>query len=449
MSLEKHSLEITQFVAGLKYPQIPKQVVNKVKLHTIDWIGCALAGAADWLGKNTLRLASRFGEISDGCSVVTTDLKLYPSDAAFVNGILGHIVELDDADKPGMAHISVPIIPAALAVCEYSRKSGTDFLEAVVAGFEVMIRMCRSVAPDHYRFWHPTGTGGTIGAAVASCKGLGLPESEILSAIGIACTQASGLVAVFGSPAKPVNAGRAAQSGVLSAVLASEGFSAPTNALESARGLLRATSPNVFLDTLSSNLGSDFLALEVGFKTYASCGHTHSPLSALFEILEDGYIDLSEISQVDIWTYGVAAELVSALKTSSAEEAKFSLPFCIAVALETNRVSLSEFETEVLQNQEVLSLAKKVHVHEDHAANREFPEKRLARVRITFRDGSKVEKQVEQTRMYPSEQELKSKFESLASRATTKENMSRIWNRVSKLEQVDDMRDVAKLLRLR
>src|SRR5208282_4596830 len=162
--------------------------------------------------------------------------------ATLVNGIMGHALELDDVHGDALMHPGAPVMPASLAIGELAGASGKELITSVVVGYETEARVGSAVNPSHYQYWHTTGTCGTFGAAAASGRLLRLDQEKMVNTLGIAGTQAAGLIDVFGTMCKPLNAGRAARDGVMAALLAREGFTSTTQIFESPKGFCKATS---------------------------------------------------------------------------------------------------------------------------------------------------------------------------------------------------------------
>jgi len=318
--------------------------VEHAKLCILDWLGAALARRASPVAKVIAALVKGFEGV-DKATVIGTSLKAHPAIAALANGVMGHAVEMDDIHREALIHPAASVVPAALAVAEHEDVHGRDLIEAVVLGYEVEIRLGMAVNPSHYEYWHTTSTCGTFGAAVAAGKLLGLDEKRMAYALGIAGTSATGLIEVFGTMSKPYNAGRAAMDGVLAAVLAKEGLTSSTAILESPKGFLRATSKRYDTDEIFDGLGVRFEVKNNIFKVHASCGHTHGAIDAVLEIVKRYGLGPSEVREILAGTYPIAVEVVGKnYEPRTPEESKFSLPYCVAVAMLHGRASLEKFE---------------------------------------------------------------------------------------------------------
>ena len=430
---------LASFTKSFKLSNTPKNVVEHAKLCFLDWLGATLAGSAE---KEAEVLAEVFGELSPKeSSIVGFKLKAPSQAAAYVNGAVSHMVELDDIHREAIIHPGVPVVPAALALAEKQDVSGEKLLEAIIVGYEVEISIGKAVNPSHYKYWHTTGTCGTFGAAAAACKVLELSEEEVINALGIAGTHAAGLIEVFGTSSKPLNPGRAARDGVVAALLASRGFTGPKTILEGEKGFFKATSSEEDYEKGFKGLGEVYEICRNGFKRHSSCGHTHAAIDAVLSLTSRLGFRADEVVEVEVGTYRDAVEIVGRnYNPKSPAEAKFSLPYCIAVALLDGAVSLRQFTSSRLFSGDVRELMKRVKVYLDEEVNSLYPKKLGARVRVKLKSGDVVEELVEVAKGNPenplSTSELVDKFVQLASLRVKVEDAKRLAEEVLKLEKV-------------
>ncbi|OPY92073.1 MAG: 2-methylcitrate dehydratase [Syntrophaceae bacterium PtaU1.Bin231] len=366
--------------------------------------------------------------------------------AVLANGTIGHVAEFDDGHTLAMTHPGAVSVPSSLAVAEYAGAGGRDLLTGVVVGYEVMVRLGIAVNPSHYRFWHTTGTCGTFAAAAAASSILKLDRQKVRTALGISGTMAAGLQETFGTFAKPLNAGHACQSGVLAALLARKGFSGPDDVLTGDKGFLRAMSSDPHPAALTDGLGGEFFIRTAGYKIYSSCGHTFAPLNALFLLMQGRDLDAEEIEEIEVATYGVSVDLTGQFKNGTAEQAKFSLPFCLAVALLHKKVSLPEFSAAMLRDPRIARLAGKITIREDEEMTRRFPGDRMAVVRIRLRDGRVLQESVVKPAGPPARSVLEEKFLSLAGMQFDQGRAREILESVLRLDEMDTIDPLMKML---
>jgi 2-methylcitrate dehydratase PrpD len=440
--------KLADFVVETTFDDLPDGVTEHAKVCILDWIGVALAGS---LKPPSRIIASIIREMAgrEEAAVIGMGFRTSCPNAALVNGVMGHSVELDDIHEEAIIHPAVPVMPAALVMAEREDVCGKDLITAVTLGYEVEIRIGRAVIPSHYEFWHPTGTCGTFGAAAAAGKLLGLDEKGMVHAFGIAGTGAAGLVEVFGTMSKPFNAGRAAMGGVMAALLAQRGFTSSTRILEAERGYLRATSGAFDIERMTQDLGTDFEAKKNIFKRHASCGHTHGAIDAVLEIVEKHGIKADDISKILVGTYPIAVSTTGErYEPGTVDDAKFSLPYCVAAALIYGKVGLEEFSDEKLVLPTILDLSKRVEAFVDP----EFVNARLgpAKVRISTKSGDEHQSRVEKPKGYPenplTKTELETKFKTLSSMVFTNERIKDLLKTVNNLERMDRIKDLAALI---
>jgi 2-methylcitrate dehydratase PrpD len=272
--------------------------------------------------------------------------------AALANGVASHILELDDIHKGSTVHAAAPIVPAALAVAEREHANGKAFLTAVVLGYEAAFRIGEAVNPSHYQFWHPTGTVATFGAAVAAGHLLNLTPDQMLHALGSAGTQAAGLweFNADGAMSKHLHPGKAAMNGVLSADLARAGFTGASRILEGDRGFFAAMSESYDASRVTDRLGTAWKIGENGYKLHACCGHTHTAIDVAIGMRHGGGWSpnqpVTDISAVDVETYGPGYEIVKELNPNTPYQAKFSMAYCVAAALLEGQVGLEQFASD-------------------------------------------------------------------------------------------------------
>ncbi|MEM3697599.1 MAG: MmgE/PrpD family protein [Candidatus Bathyarchaeia archaeon] len=441
--VNKITNHLANFVEKTAFRDLPKGVIEHAKLCVLDWLGAALAGCQETPARIVVSIIEKMGGKAES-SIIGAPLRTSCVNAALANGIIGHIVEMDDIHQEAIIHPAAPVLPAALAIAERNDMNGKDLITAVVLGYEIEIRIGRAINPSHYQFWHTTGTCGTFGAVAAAGKLLGLDQKGIIHAFGIAGTTAAGLVEVFGTMSKPLNAGRAAMDGVLAAMLAREGFTSSTKILDSEMGYLQATAREFNVQKIAENLGNSFEIVNNIFKYHASCGHTHGAVDAVLEIAKTYDVKAEDVSEVLVGTYPIAANTVGKNyepKTSS--EAKFSLPYCIAAALIYRKVGLGEFSDEKLSDPEIKTLSKRVKVFVDE----KFINARLgcAEVKIRTKSGKEYSYCVSAPKGYPenplTKPELEMKFKTLASSALPENRITEILEIVNGLEEIDNVKN--------
>ncbi len=254
--------KLVEFCGGLRYESLPSVTVDRVKYHFLDFLGVASRGSLVDSSKAAYRLVRDIGLDPGGAVIIGTDMRAAPQYAALANGTSAHSLELDDLHNESSAHPEVVIFPAALAASQISDGGGKRFIEAVIAGYEVMTRLGKALHPGkHYaRGFHPTGTCGAFGAAAAASRILGLDQEQTINALGIAGSQTAGSMEFLtdGAWSKRLHAGWAAHSGLIATLLAQRGFTGPATIIEGRFGFLHSYSDGADPDRVLADLGKPF-----------------------------------------------------------------------------------------------------------------------------------------------------------------------------------------------
>jgi len=439
---------LAHYVERTDFHNIPRDVIDHAKVCFLDWLGCAIAGSLEPAGRIAKELITELGA-ADESTVIGTMARTSAPNAALINGVFGHSIELDDIHEESVIHPAAPVMPAALAICEKQKLSGADLLTAIVLGYQIEIRIAEALMPSHYRYWHPTGTCGTFGAAAAAGKLLSLGAEQLVHAFGMAGTQASGLIEVFGTMSKPLNAGKAAMTGVISTLLAKKGFTSSNAILEAEKGYCKATSDQPKATSILERLETFEITRNV-FKRHSCCGHIHGALDGVLDILEKHRIQPEDIRKVKVGTYPIAIEVVGrSARPTSASEARFNLPFCVALALLHRRVGPAEFAADRVSDDTVFKLSKRVDVEVDP----ELSSARLgsSNVEVELKDGRSFRTRVDHPKGYHdnplSRRELEEKFESLASLVLDEAKVKSLIGIARDLESFHRLDDLFALLR--
>ncbi len=443
--------KFAEFTAKTRYEELPREVIDQARLCILDFLGVALAGSNLGLSPLMTEILSREGG-EEECSVIGHHRKMPVLNAALLNGVRGHTLDMDDGHRYANAHPAVTVIPAALAVAEKCDATMKDLIESVVAGYEVFVRIARAVNPSHLqRGFHSTGTVGPFGAATACCKLLGLDAKQIESALAIAALQGAGLLQALdsGQMMKPLHPGRAAQAGVLAALLAQGGAQGPDEILEGAKAWFKAYADNVDTKALSEGLGRDFAILGVYFKWHAACRHVHSTLDALVDAVNTHNVALDEIEKIEVGTYPVAYSLTGTQNRVSSElAAKFSIPVSVALMLFYKDAGVDVYSEERLKEPVLQGIADRVSVRADAWRGEVYPAKRGAEVKVYTQRGifsGKVEIPKGDPENPFSPDELKKKFLNNASKALSPADSMRLADLVTTGDPADRMSNIMAL----
>jgi len=392
------SESLAAFGAELEYTSIPGEVVERVQLHLLDVVGVALASASMDFGREIVAACRSLGG-EGGCAVIGARIRAPAAWAALANGALAHGLDYDDTHQESVVHVSAGIAPAALAAAEEAAASGAEFLAAFVAGLEVSIRIGLAARGGlHDRGFHPTGICNAFGAALLSARLAGLEARGIADAVGIAGSQAAGLLEFLsdGCDVKRIHAGWAAHAGIVAARLAQHGFSGPREVLEGRLGFYRSHlgENGWHLEPVTRDLGRRWHCAEIALKPYPCCHYNHAFADAALRLRHEHRIDPAEIERVECLVAAREIPIVcepSAAKRAPQTEygAKFSLPYAVACILVRGRLDLDDFTAPALADAEVLALAKRIDHSVDPTA--EFPLRFGGAVQIHMRDGRVLE----------------------------------------------------------
>lgn len=376
-----------EFAANLEFSSLPAETVNKIKLFTLDWLGCAVRGASTHHAVPAREYFRAMGGAAQAGAVGEAALSSAVN-AAFFNAYMGHIMEMDDVDRESISHPGTVVIPAALAVSQWLGKDGKEFITAVAAGYEVMLRIGAAITPAHYAIWHTTGTTGVFGAAAAAGRLLGLNAEQMAWALGNAGTMAAGLWQFLhdGAASKFLHTAKASADGVTSALLAAKGFTGAVRILEGEKGFFAGYARQEINDAIFRDFGTRFRTETVSIKPYPCCRHTHSAIDAANEARQNGTD--AEITAIDLQTYKAALAVAGIEDPKTPQEAKFSLRYTVARAAAKGLLDDSDFTPDLVHDTTLRALMLKVTVSEDPELSALMPENWPARVTVRRADGS-------------------------------------------------------------
>ena len=358
------TLELGRFVADLSLERIPAEGCAIARTGIADCFGVLVAGARD----PEIALVDR--ELGGNAAAGAASASLIPSgarrsveSAALVNGVAAHVLDYDDVSLDG--HPSAVLVPAILAQGEASGASGAQMLTAYVAGFEVWAELlAREPTPLHRKGWHPSAVLGTVAAAAACAKLRDLDASGSATAMAIATSMASGLVANFGTMTKSFQVARAAQSGVIAARLARAGLTASLDALEHPAGLLAALSPEgkAERDRPFDAARKTWHIVEEGLniKRYPICYATHRSIDAALGLVERYDLSPDKVERIHVSTGKTQLVMLRNARPQTGLEAKFSMQFAMAAALVSRKVGLAELTDAFVRRADVQAIFPRV-----------------------------------------------------------------------------------------
>src|SRR5436190_1159559 len=455
-----HTRRIADFVSQLSYEQIPKSVRERGKLLILDSLGCAIFGAKlEWCRI----LQKTFGELdaSRTTSIWGTAQQLSSPHAALVNGTQVQGFELDDVHRQGVLHVGAVTLPALIAVAEsHATLSGREFLTAAVAGYEIGPRVGRCMGQEHIgQGWHSGATLGVFSAGAGAARGLKLDPEQTIHALGIAGTQAAGLMAAqYGAMVKRMHAGRSSQSGLYGALLAKGGFTGIRDVFEAPYGGFCTTfsrSTDRFnLDALSAGLGSEWEAMRVALKFYSCVGSNHTTLDAIRDIRKRHPFTLAELDRIVVHGSRVTVDHVGwPYKPEGLTSAQLNLPYCVATLLIEDDVFVDQFTEAAVGDSERIALSRQVAVVEDPAITaRGARFRHMVRVDVHLSDGSMHSETREAPRgsehSFASAEEIVDKFRKLTRAAMPTSQQDALVDAMLNVETLADSKELVRLLRV-
>jgi 2-methylcitrate dehydratase PrpD len=438
--------QLAEFVAGSSFKDLPDRVILEAKRCFIDWVGVALAASRSPTAKVLSGLVRDLGGQKQA-TVIGSALRTTAPYAALVNGSIAHVLDFDDLHAGAITHTSAVLVPATLAGGEWKGRGGKEMISAFVSGYEAVVRAGSALGGGNrqlQRGWHPTSTVGRIGAATCFGKLIRLNSAQMATAMGIAGAQSSGLKKVFGTMAKHLNSGKAAHDGVLSALLAARGFTAPDDILEGEDGLCKTLTGHFEPGEVLKGLGQEYEILNNAFKSFPSCYQTHAVIDGCLEISGKLSSPVSEVKEIVCEVNPTALKTAAIADPHNPNEAKFSLAYCAARGVMGN-VSMQHFVKKEIEKEDVRALMKRVSLR----VNPSFTGMANARVQVKTKDGATLTSEVDGLRGGPSkpmnEDEMDQKFMSLVSPALKSEKKAQ--NALEILRELETLKDVTRFMK--
>jgi 2-methylcitrate dehydratase PrpD len=387
---------LSEFVVATKYENFPEKTVNIAKLSLLDFYGSTIAGSSTKAGKIFLDSLCDLDGKGES-TILGNGNKTTSLIAAFINAGCCHILEFDDIHKGSTVHPGAPIMPVCVALAEKHNLSGKRLIEAIVTGYEIAIRIGEAVNPSHYYYWHNTGTCGVFGAAAAAGKLLDLNKTQLVHALGNAGSIAAGLWEFIseGAMTKHLHPANAAKNGIIVSLLAKKGFTGSKYILEGKKGFFNAMAKNADKNKIINDLGVSYKIDENCFKLYPSCRHTHPPIDAILLLKEKYNIKTSEIKKIMIETYSATLEIASNCNPKSIYEAKFSVPYCVAIALSFGKPKLEHFKDELINDKIIKKIIEKTDLVLSSTIEKEYPNKWPAKAIVITNENKTFEEYVE------------------------------------------------------
>jgi len=403
---------LAKFVATHPSRGWSDEVESEAHRTLLNWVGCAVGAARHESVEAALAAVSMLEPSAQATVLGRTD-KLDMASAALINGISSHTFDFDDTHLKTIIHPAGPVASAVLALAEVTRASGRQVIDALVLGIDVACRIGNMMYPDHYdRGWHITGSTGMLGAAAGCARLLALDEDRTAMALGIAASQPVGVREQFGTMTKPFHPGGAARAGLMSALLAKNGFTASPRAIEAPRGFAQTVSTKNDWKEITDELGRRF---EISFNTYKpfACGIVIHPSIDAASQLRDKGVRAEDVERIELRVHSLVLELTGKKAPKDGLEGKFSVYHGVAAGLIFGRAGEHEFSDDIVKRSDMVALRSKVRATVDDAID-----EASADVTAVMTDGRKervfVEHAIGSLQKPLSDPQLEAKFRALA-----------------------------------
>ena len=411
------SENIAKYVAKSTYESIPLHILEKAKLCFIDCLGCMIAGSKELAAGILLKYIKSMGG-NPVATVVGDNFKTSPYNAAMANGTFGQILDYDDMSSNLIGHPSVIVLPVVLALGEQENINGRKALEAFTIGVEVACAISRGINPHHYKKgWHATSSVGIFGATSAAGKILGLTEEKLINALGIAASEASGLRENLGTMTKSFHAGRAAAKGIMAAILADEGYKSAINIFEGEAGFCNVMAGECDVQKITKTLGDpfEFESPGISIKPYPCCGAAHNGIDAILHLIREYNIKAEEVEKIYCGVVPLAKDVLIFPTPKTGLEGRFSMQFCLALALVEREIKFDHFTDQKVQDPDILRHIKKINMDVNpELAKLGYRGTMNAIIKIKLTDGREYIKRVDHAKGDPmnplTENELINKY---------------------------------------
>ncbi|HEV8690451.1 MAG TPA: MmgE/PrpD family protein [Ideonella sp.] len=431
---------LAAFAAGLRVDDIPALVLRRTEDLFLDWIGSVLAGKGSRPVETIGAFAQAMGPTDGPSEVLISRTRTSPLFAAMVNAAASHVAEQDDVHNGSVFHPAAVVFPPVLAVAQAIGASGRELLAASVAGYEVGIRVGEFLGRSHYKIFHTTATAGTLAAAAAVGRLLGLDAAQMLHAFGSAGTQSAGLWEFLRDAAdsKQLHTAKAAADGLMSAYLARDRFTGAQRILEGPQGLGAGMSRDADPAKLTDRLGQRWALAETSFKFHASCRHTHPAADALQQVMREHGLKADDIERVTAQVHQGAIDVLGpVVDPQTVHQSKFSMGTVLGLIARFDRAGLAEFDAHC-RDPAVVAVRRKVQMQLDAEVDGAYPQRWIGKVEVLTTDGRTLHGRVDEPKGDPgntlSRDEIEAKAKQLAaygrgaSEAEMRGLIDRVWH---------------------
>jgi len=433
---------LASYIVTNRIESVPDDVRHEARRAIVNYVGCALGGSVDTAVDRAIQALGPYSG-RPTASILGRSERMDPLHASLMNGISSHVYDYDDTTPKNYIHPTSPVASALFAYASANPVSGRDFMEAFILGFEAESRIGNAVYPAHYDVgWHITGTAGVFGAATAIGKLLRLPEQEMIWAIWLAATQAAGLREMFGSMAKALHPGRAAQNGYAAALLARAGFTAGEHGLEGPRGFAAVQAAKFDLSKITARLGEDFDLRANTYKPFP-CGIVNHPtIDGCIQIHDEHRLVPEQIAAVRVRVAPLVKDLCNQQNITKGLQGKFSVYHGAAIGLVRGKAGIKEYTDEAVNDPQIKRVRELVSAVGDPSITED-----QAHIEVELTTGAKVTRFVEQSlgnvHRPMSDKQLEDKFRDQAVAALPAAQVERA---IALGWKIDELKDAAELV---
>jgi 2-methylcitrate dehydratase PrpD len=437
---------LASYIVTGRIESVPEDVRHEARRAIVNYVGCALGGSVDTAVNRAIQALGPYSG-KPTASILGRSERMDPLHASLMNGIGSHVYDFDDTTPKNYIHPTSPVASALFAYASANPVSGREFMEAFILGFEAESRIGNAVYPAHYDVgWHITGTAGVFGAAAAIGKLLNLTCQEMIWAIGLAATQAAGLREMFGSMAKALHPGRAAQNGYAAALLAQAGFTAGEHSLEGPRGFAAVQAAQYDLSKITARLGQDFDLRANTYKPFP-CGIVNHPtidgcIQIHDELHNEHDAEPEKIAAVRLRVAPLVMDLCNQQGITKGLQGKFSVYHGAAIGLVRGKAGIREYTDEAVNDPQIRRVRELVSAVGDLSITED-----QARIEVEMTNGARLTRFVEQSlgniHRPMSDQQLENKFRDQAVAALP---AAQVEKAIHRCWTIDELADVGELI---
>lgn len=441
---------LCEFLAEVRFEDIPQSVLLRTEELFLDWFASALAGKDARPTRIIEQFAATMGPQGGPSEILVSRRRTSPFFAALINGAASHFVEQDDLHNSSVLHSGTVVFPAVLAAAQATGASGREFIAAAVTGYECGVRVGEFLGRSHYKVFHTTGTAGKLAAAAGVARLLKLDADKMQHCLGSAGTMAAGLWEFLRDAAdsKQLHTAKAAADGLMAAYIARDGFTGARRIFEGKQGMAAGMSSDADVQCLTNRLGTRWATVETSFKFHASCRHTHPSADALLQLMQGHKLKPDDIASVTAHVHQGALDVLGPVTDpQTIHQSKFSMGFVLALVACHGRAALTDFTDDALRDKALRAFHDKVTMVLDPEIDDAYPRRWMGRVTVTTRDGRSLEQRIASPKGDPDNTLTRTELEAKALRlaaftgGASAAEMSKVIARVWNLHDAADMRD--------